>query len=194
MKLNDQQRRFFDDFCERLICDDEEPIYLYIAGEAGTGKSFLLKIMIEIVKYLKMKSGNELNKPSAIVMAPTANAAYIINGKTIESALGMFPRNRNTFINIQRNKLSNFSFLYEDVGVVFCDEISMVGSCKFTKINFQLQDIFCNNSFMGGVSFVAVGDLRQLPPVLDRYVYENNHLDGRPAISPSHWDEHLLSY
>ena len=194
MKLNDQQRRIFDDFCERLICDDEEPIYLYIAGEAGTGKSFLLKIMIEIVKYLKMKSGNELNKPSAIVMAPTANAAYIINGKTIESALGMFPRNRNTFINIQRNKLSNFSFLYEDVGVVFCDEISMVGSCKFTKINFQLQDIFCNNSFMGGVSFVAVGDLRQLPPVLDRYVYENNHLDGRPAISPSHWDEHLLSY
>ena len=124
-------------------------------------------------------------------MAPTANAAYIINGKTIESALGMFPRNRNTFINIQRNKLSNFSFLYEDVGVVFCDEISMVGSCKFTKINFQLQDIFCNNSFMGGVSFVAVGDLRQLPPVLDRYVYENNHLDGRPAISPSHWDKHF---
>ena len=191
MKLNDQQRRIFDDFCERLICDDEEPIYLYIAGEAGTGKSFLLKIMIEIVKYLKIKSGNELNKPSAIVMAPTANAAYIINGKTIESALGILPRKRSTFINIQRNKLSNFSFLYEDVGVVFCDEISMVGSCKFTKINFQLQDIFCNNSFMGGVSFVAVGDLRQLPPVLDRYVYENNHLDGRPAISPSHWDEHF---
>ena len=103
----------------------------------------------------------------------------------------MLPRKKNTFINIQRNKLSNLSFVYEDVGVVFCDEISMVGSCKFTKINFQLQDIFCNNSFMGGVSFIAVGDLRQLPPVLDRYVYEKNHLDGRPAISPSHWDEHF---
>ena len=191
IKLNEQQRRIFDDFCERLISDNEEPIYLYIAGEAGTGKSFLLKIMIEIVKYLNLKSGDELSKPSAIVMAPTANAAYIINGKTIESALGMLPRKKNTFINIQRNKLSNFSFIYEDVGVVFCDEISMVGSCKFTKINFQLQDIFCNNSFMGGISFIAVGDLRQLPPVLDKYVYENNHLDGRPAISPSHWDEHF---
>ena len=80
IKLNDQQRRIFDDFCERLICNDEETIYLYIAGEAGTGKSFLLKIMIEIVKFLRLKSGNELSKPSAIVMAPTANAAYIING------------------------------------------------------------------------------------------------------------------
>ena len=191
MKLNEQQRRIFDDFCERVISEDEPAIYLYIAGEAGTGKSYLLKIMIEIVKHLKLKSGDELNKPTAIVMAPTANAAYIINGKTIESALGMLPRKRNTFVNIQRSRLSNFTFLYDRVGVVFCDEISMVGSCKFTKINFQLQDIFCNNSFMGGVSFVAVGDLRQLPPVLDSYVYENNHLDGRPAISPSHWDEHF---
>ena len=83
--------KIFDDFCERLICDDEEPIYLYIAGEAGTGKSFLVKIMIEITKYLNMKSGDELAKPSALVMAPTANAAYLINGKTIESALGIPP-------------------------------------------------------------------------------------------------------
>ena len=191
MKLNEQQRRIFDDFCERLITDDDQPVYLYIAGEAGTGKSYLLKIMIEIVKHLKLKSGDELNKPAAIVMAPTANAAYIINGKTIESALGMLPRKQNTFVNIQRSQLSNLSFLYDGVGVVFCDEISMVGSSKFTKINFQLQDIFCNNSFMGGVSFIAVGDLRQLPPVLDSYIYENNNLDGRPAISPSHWDEHF---
>ena len=124
-------------------------------------------------------------------MAPTANAAYIINGKTIESALGMLPKKRNTFVNVDRSKLSNFSFLYETVRIVFCDEISMVGSCKFTKINFQLQDIFCNKQFMGGLSFVAVGDLRQLPPVLDSYIFENNHLDGRPSIAPSHWDEYF---
>jgi hypothetical protein len=48
--------------------------------------------MIEILKHLKLKSGDDLNKPSSIVMAPTANAAYIIKGKTIESALGMLPK------------------------------------------------------------------------------------------------------
>ena len=83
IKLNDQQRRIFDDFCERMICEDDNPIYLFIAGEAGTGKSYLLKVMIEIIKYLNFKSGDDLNKPAAIVMAPTANAAYIINGRTI---------------------------------------------------------------------------------------------------------------
>ena len=45
--------------------------------------------------------------------------------------------------------------------------------------------------FMGGLNFVAVGDFRQLPPVLDSYVYEKNHLDGRPALAPSHWDENF---
>ena len=62
---------------------------------------------------------------------------------------------------------------------------------KFTKIHFQLQDIMGINTFMGGLNFVAVGDFRQLPPVLDSYVYERNHLDGRPALAPSHWDENF---
>ena len=44
---------------------------------------------------------------------------------------------------------------------------------------------------MGGLSFIAVGDFRQLPPVRDSYVYEKNHLDGRPRISPSHWDDNF---
>ena len=189
--LNGEQRKLFDDFCERIICEDDTPFHLYIGGEAGTGKSYLLRLMIEIVKHLRLKSGDELNKPSAIVMAPTANAAYIINGKTIESALGMLPRQRNSFVKVKRDRLSNLTFLFEDVVVAFCDEISMVGTSKFTKMHFQLQDILGNNSFMGGLNFIAVGDFRQLPPVLDGYVYENNHLDGRPALAPSHWDENF---
>ena len=67
----------------------------------------------------------------------------------------------------------------------------MVGSTKLTKMNFQLQDILGCSKFMGGLNFIAVGDFRQLPPVLDNYAYENNHLDGRPAIAPSHWDENF---
>ena len=80
INLNEQQRLIFDDFCERLIFDDGSNFYLYIAGDAGTGKSYLLKLMIEIVKHIKMKAGDDLKKPPAIVMAPTANAAFIING------------------------------------------------------------------------------------------------------------------
>ena len=194
MKLNLQQRKILDDFCERLLSDNESPLYLYIAGEAGTGKSFLLKVMIEVTKHLKMAPGDDLKKPTAIVLAPTANAAYIIGGKTIESALGMLPMKSKTFTKQKRDKISSLAFLYEDLSVVFCDEISMVGSSKFTRMNFQLQDITGKNDFMGGLSFIAVGDFRQLPPVRDGYVFEKNHLDGRPSISPSHWDDNFKIY
>ena len=38
------------------------------------------------------------------------------------------------------------------------------------------------------------GDLWQLPPIYDNIVTDNNHLDGRPACAPSHWNEHFLIY
>ena len=113
--LNEQQRKIFDDFCERLISEDGSPFYLYKGGEAGTGKSYLLKLLIEITKYVKMKSGDELKKPAAIVMAPTANAAFLVSGKTIESALGMLPRSNHSFTKVKKSKLSNFT-----VGVFLC--------------------------------------------------------------------------
>ena len=36
-----------------------------------------------------------------------------------------------------------------------------------------------------------LGDLWQLPPVKDNLVTDNNHLDGRPDCSPSHWQENF---
>ena len=58
-----------------------------------------------IHKYLKLTPGDDLRKPPTIIMAPTANAAYIVGGKTIESALGMLPSKMNSFLN--RNPTSN---------------------------------------------------------------------------------------
>ena len=84
--LNSQQRKIFDDLIEREMCRNEqkEPYYVFIAGEAGTGKSYLTKVLMEAFKAINIKSGKELNKPSILAMAPTANAAYIIGGQTIE--------------------------------------------------------------------------------------------------------------
>ena len=53
-------------------------------------------------------------------------------------------------------------FQYEDAGVMFIDEISMVGSMKLTKIHFRLQDLADGNNklkFMGGRSLVVLGNL-----------------------------------
>ena len=160
--LNHQQRRLFDDFTEKMASSDidEKPVYLFLAGEAGTGKSHLVRVLREAVKILKIKAGDELRKPPVLVVAPTANAAFIIGGKTIDSALGFFPTESNRYIEAQPGKMSTMKFEYDELTVIFCDEISMVGSMKLAKINFRLQDIADSskkNDFMGGISFIASG-------------------------------------
>ena len=41
----------------------------------------------------------------------------------------------------------------------------------------------------------CLGDFRQLPPVLDDYVWEKSRADGRPALAAGHWNENFtISY
>ena len=191
-KLNDQQRAIFDDFVERINCDREEnSFYLYVGGNAGTGKSFVLKAMINAAKKRGKRSGAELDKPVSITIAPTGVAAYLVNGTTIESALGIQPTKDRAYLRNQPSKNSSLRFLYEDLLVIFIDEVSMVGSDMLAKINFRMQDIMGNTEFMGGVSIVCTGDFGQLPPVGQKMAWATSFLDNRIEISPKHWDEHF---
>ena len=48
--------------------------------------------------------------------------------------------------------------------------------------------------FMGGISFIAIGELWQLPPIGEYMITEKNNLDGRPHMAPSHWQENFKLY
>ena len=115
---------------ERMIASDidEKPFYLFISGNAE--KSYLVRLLIEAIKVLSVKSGTELQKPSVLVMAPTANSAFIVGGKTIDSALCFSPTDVNRYTQCDPAKMAMMKFVYEDVRMIFADDISMVGSSK----------------------------------------------------------------
>ena len=139
---------------------DENPSYLFITGEAGTGKSHLIRVLIDAVKIINIKAGAELQKPSVLVMAPTANASLIIGGKTIDSALGFSPVDVNHYTSAEDGRMATMKFMYEDLKLIVVDEISMVGAMKLAKINYRLQDLSEGDKkqqFMGGISFIASG-------------------------------------
>ena len=196
--LNAQQQRIFYDFAERMLYrhEDSEPFYLYVAGEAGTGKSFLLCLMIEFSNRLQKRSGQALaeHKPVSITVAPTGVAAFLVNGSTIESALGINPQQRRNFVPSSYSRNSSLRYKYEELSTMFCDEISMVGTDKFVSMHIQMQGIRGNNLFMGGVSMVVFGDFGQLPPVGQSMIWERSHLDSRPDIAPNHWNENFTIY
>ena len=76
--------------------------------------------------------------------------------------LGFNPTDSNRYTRSDASRLAMMKFQFEDVKVIFCDEISMVGSSKLSKINFRFQDIADGHKkqeFMGGVSFIASGKI-----------------------------------
>jgi hypothetical protein len=145
-QLNPDQRSIFDDVIERFYSIQDEdlnddspvPFHLYIFGRAGTGKTFLMKTLIEATKLILMKSGDDLSKPSVLVLSPTASAARLINGQTIESALGIYiTDDREAYQKC--SKKSTLAHEYEQLQAIFIDEISMVGANKLLTIHNKLQ-------------------------------------------------------
>ena len=50
----------------------------------------------------------------------------------------------------------------------------MVGNCMFNvQINCRLKDIKGSKEDFGGVSIIAIGDLFQLQPVMDGYIFKD---------------------
>ena len=83
-----------------------------------------------------MKAGDDIKRPHVLAMAPTANAAYIIGGKTIDSAHAFSPMETDRYVQTDPARMASLKYLYDEVDVMFIDEISMVGSKKLIKINF----------------------------------------------------------
>ena len=131
--------------------------------QAGCGKSFLLKLLIDAVKYLEMESGDELERPRVLTMAPTANAASIIGGKTIESCLGINPHEKWNYVKPGQERQSQLKFTYENVSTIFLDECSMLGANKLAKMNYQVQSFqegSAKREFFGKKNIIFGGDLR----------------------------------
>ena len=81
--------------------------------------------------------------------------------------------------------MSMMQFQYDDVKVIFCDEISMVGSAKLAKINYRLQDLAEGrekHSFMGGISFVASGKIYLLYIYFSNLTFCRRHVAITPNI------------
>ena len=69
---------------------------------------------------------------------------------------------------------------------MFVDEISMVGNSMFNiQINNRLKDIKGSQLPFGAVSIFAVGELFQLQPVMDGYIFKDLDNSEYSVLSPN---------
>lgn len=60
------------------------------------------------------------------------------------------------------------------INAISFDEISMVGSRVFSFLKSRLQEMMETKELFGGIILLTVGDLFQLKPSFDKWIFENS--------------------
>ena len=84
--------------------------------------------------------------------------------------------NLTRYTKLSAQKLHELRLLCKDIHTIIIDEISMVSYETLSFIHQRLTEIKRTDDtevYFGGLSIIAVGDFYQLPPVRDRFVFQN---------------------
>ncbi len=149
---------------------------VFLTGQAGSGKTYLLTKYIEFLKK---------NKVGVAVTASTGIAATHINGITIHSWSGI-----GISDSLDKKHLSRlFSndkvrSRIQKAKVLIIDEVSMFHSYRLDMVNQICKTLRENNTPFGGLQVILCGDFFQLPPVTDA-----NHEKSCFAFKSQAWEE-----
>lgn len=149
---------------------------VYLTGQAGSGKTFLLN---KYIKFLKQ------HKIPVAVTASTGIAATHLNGVTIHSWSGIGIKNNLTMKEISRLNLnSNKTSAIQNARVLIIDEISMLHSYRLDMINTICKLARFSEKPFGGLQVILCGDFFQLPPITEEGFGASSF-----AFKADAWDE-----
>lgn len=130
---------------------------VYLTGQAGSGKTFLLN---KYISYLKK------NKVKVAITASTGIAATHMSGVTIHSWSGLGVKEKLIDSDIRkllRRRYLRKRFLITNILII--DEISMLHSFQLDLVDRICQAFKENSVPFGGMQIICSGDFFQLPPV-----------------------------
>lgn len=137
---------------------------LFFTGAAGTGKSYLMHVIISQLNMLHRGRSN-----AVAVCATTGLAAINIGGTTLHrwAGIGLGKEDASVLVkNIKKNKKAVDR--WKNCRVLIIDEVSMLDSLLFDKLNVIGQNMHDNTRPFGGIQLILTGDFLQLPPVSQR--------------------------
>ncbi|XP_077991076.1 uncharacterized protein LOC144445410 [Glandiceps talaboti] len=136
-------------------------------GGAGVGKSVVVRMQYQALhRYLCSSEGQNPEDCRTLLCAPTGKAAYNINGCKNNFAF-QIPANQGfDYKPLDSDKLISITVKYRNLSVVIMDEVSMVGHLRF-------QELIGNKKLFGGISILVIGDLFQLKPVIDGWIFQD---------------------
>ena len=189
--LNLIQREFFNHVIHWIKCK-YTPIYDFLTGGAGVGKSVVIRALYQsLYRILNLRDGENPDDIRILLCAYMGFAAFNISGQTICSA---FHKKMYQGTNLlSADELNTFRIKYRHLKVVIIDEISMVGNITLSFIDTRLQQLTGTEAAFGGLSVIAVGDLYQLKPVKD-FLICLDLKEGASSLAMNLWKELFTMY
>ncbi|XP_066914898.1 ATP-dependent DNA helicase PIF1-like [Clytia hemisphaerica] len=138
-----------------------DPLQMIITGIAGSGKSYL----INCIKKLLGKK--------CLLTSYFGIAAFNINGRTLHSTLKLPIRSKLKH-ELKGKSLDNLQTDLKDIEYIIIDEFSVVGQRLLGWIDSRCRQATGKlETLFGGISIILVGDVAQLPPVMDDVLYHS---------------------
>lgn len=148
---------------DMLINEFENGSNIFITGQAGTGKTYLLNQFIEWLDETDL---------DVAIAGSTGAAAINIGGSTLHKLLGIQIRDSikefESYYDNDRIFRINFSKngkWLSNIDVIIVDEISMISADFFDLFDHVLKKVTRSNKPFGGKRIIVTGDFLQLPPV-----------------------------
>ncbi|UYV82493.1 hypothetical protein LAZ67_21002525 [Cordylochernes scorpioides] len=155
-KLLPEQRRVFDAVLAKINLS--QPIIIFLDAPGGTGKTFLLNLLLAMVR-------KEQNIAIAVASSGIA-ATLLAGGRTAHSVLKLpltFAEGQTAVCNIRKN--SDKASLLRSCKLLVWDECTMAHKIALVALDRTLQDIRDDPQPMGGLVVLLAGDFRQTPVV-----------------------------
>lgn len=136
-----------------LLSDPENPLQIFFTRPAGCGKTFVIKLIIEIYNRFSNTDGY---CNAYIACASTGKAAVAIDGTTIHTALKI---SMSKLLPLSIEVAHQYTALFKFVKVLIFDEVSMIGAKLLEQIDQCIKQITCNfKSNFGGLDIILIGD------------------------------------
>ena len=184
-KLTQEQLKAYDIAIEYISGKKNRQMLMFVSGEGGTGKSFLISLIMEYTQLFHGKQKGLYG--SALAVAPTGAAANVIKGYTWQSVYGKGRiKRKSKDCCMSKECAQAVGSKIAGVKLIVLDEISMINletlneiserqiSAMGTQISDVEERLNLKSKHFGGVHMLFTGDFYQLKPIQPEAIYTSD--------------------
>ncbi|KAG5666226.1 putative ATP-dependent DNA helicase PIF1, partial [Polypedilum vanderplanki] len=181
--LNTLQRDFLMHLINDFKSGSNLPVYYFLSGGAGVGKSRLINAIYQSIVRLYRSEPGSVDSNEVLLVAYTGMAAHNIGGITAHSAFHLSANQGKTDVGLSPDIANTMACQLQRLKLIIIDEISMLGAEHFDQISSNLKQAFRSTREFAGRSVIVVGDFNQLRPVGASYVFTNKKAHHRNSLT-----------